>query len=183
MPALPKDGRQTCTQLVSLLAAVQVALHPVTVLAEEMPYVQGSGLDDWTSSQITEQPAARAEGASPAMQEAPPLRDSNSNGNGHSNGKTPDKAVLVSKLQGDILPKIQGQIADLSKQKELGDSAVALKSQLQCVERDIMTLLSDAETDNISQIQSDAGKLQAEFEAIKTTLAEQQLTQPSTPAN
>ncbi|KAL0038574.1 hypothetical protein WJX77_011107 [Trebouxia sp. C0004] len=68
----------------------------------------------------------------------------------------PGREVLVQRLQKDILPKIESQIAELSKQDEPNDATKAITKQLKSVQTDINRLVVDVQGGKTDAIQADA---------------------------
>lgn len=103
----------------------------------------------------------------PATDVAPKLQDAIEN---PGDVLKPGREVLVQRLQKDILPKIESQIAELSKQDEPNDATKAITKQLKSVQTDINRLVVDVQGGKTDAIQADASGLQQQFDALRKAI-------------
>lgn len=82
----------------------------------------------------------------------------------------PDREALVARLQKDILPKIESQIAELDKAEDPDDATKQITTQLKTVQTDIHHLLKSVQEGDNDAIQADAAGLQKEFEALRAAI-------------
>lgn len=103
----------------------------------------------------------------PATDDAPKLQDAIEQ---PAELLKPGREVLVQRLQKDILPKIESQIAELAKQDEPTEATKAISKQLKTVQTDINRLVSDVQGGNADAIQADASGLQQQFDALRKAI-------------
>lgn len=104
---------------------------------------------------------------SPATDVAPKLQDAIES---PAEMLKPGREVLVQRLQKDILPKIESQIAELAKQDEPNDATKAITKQLKSVQTDINRLVVDVQGGKNDAIQADASGLQQQFDALRKAI-------------
>lgn len=78
--------------------------------------------------------------------------------------------ALVSRLQRDILPKIENQISELAKQDEPNEVTQTITAQLKAVRSDINKLAVDVKAGDSDAIQADASGLQNQFDALRKAI-------------
>lgn len=103
----------------------------------------------------------------PATDDAPKLQDALEQ---PAEMLKPGREVLVQRLQKDILPKIESQIAELAKQDEPNEATRAISKQLKTVQTDINRLVDDVQGGNADAIQADATGLQQQFDALRKAI-------------
>lgn len=103
----------------------------------------------------------------PVQEDAPKLQDAV---DAPAELLKPGREVLVQRLQRDILPKIESQIAELSKQDEPNDATKAITKQLKSVQTDINRLVIDVQDGKTDAIQADASGLQQQFDALRKAI-------------